>query len=585
MGFFLTTFSLFIFIFILPSVTSRVGGRPGRTFAEIAGYAPFSIVTDANAIDLDLQLIETELFKSSEDSFRNALQIYQNGGHTASIATLTLTSAISGPVAEGTRVAGLDSLNRDVIGEVSQDYPVGATELNVLYVPTSNQQSYLECLVGGLTVVNQSQTSGCFVPSGSISISNGGNYQYQYKVSENNRNAVTLASFSLDLVEPQPDTHPTLEKFFDYYGDIHYGDAICRAALQSAGTSNLQRGRVNFQQIGYQGRTEGATLSMVLLNVWMEVRVQMRLATDMCKTVGGETPEEHWDRAVAYYTGSLEGTLGDGTGRLLHQLADDMCVEFRTCGRNSDERGGRSYVNREILTRLRTTQDFIENQQCGSVELAEEEIEIFMIIPLVQGTLKYAYLRSVEDSEINESAGAIFAASILPLVHACDQNDAATISRNLGLGSTSSTDFTAVKTALENNYECLRLTCKSVGGYFDSNINDYYASAFPCVDGKTLIGGGSTGPAPAPTPELHSRQPTETSRNTVSPQAGEDGGDDSNKTAVIAGSVSAVLVVTIALLAFLFFQVRRNKESDPERQGNAPEFTPAGDTKESAEMT
>ena len=50
--------------------------------------------------------------------------------------------------------------------------------------------------------------------------------------------------------------------------------------------------------------------------------------------------------------------------------------------------------------------------------------------------------------------------------------------------------FKAVKTAFENNYQCLGLTCSDVGGYFEKTYDaasgtwvavGYYQGAAPCA--------------------------------------------------------------------------------------------------------
>jgi hypothetical protein len=46
-----------------------------------------------------------------------------------------------------------------------------------------------------------------------------------------------------------------------------------------------------------------------------------------------------------------------------------------------------------------------------------------MAIPLVQGTIRYALIRSTElgSGEMAEADGATFAAAVLPIVYACDE--------------------------------------------------------------------------------------------------------------------------------------------------------------------
>jgi len=106
-----------------------------------------------------------------------------------------------------------------------------------------------------------------------------------------------------------------------------------------------------------------------------------------------------------------------------------------------------------------------------------------MTIPLIQGTLRYAFkVHSGEENTAKAKAeGAVFAASVLPLVHNCSTEAAGTIYDNMKLGATS-TDFVAVKNAFESTYSCLSISCAEVGGYWDALDNKYEAFAGPCTD-------------------------------------------------------------------------------------------------------
>ena len=50
---------------------------------------------------------------------------------------------------------------------------------------------------------------------------------------------------------------------------------------------------------------------------------------------------------------------------------------------------------------------------------------------------------------------------------------------NMMVGA-SSTSFSAVKTAFENNYGCMEITCHEVGGLWFRAQNEYYDGANPC---------------------------------------------------------------------------------------------------------
>ena len=92
-----------------------------------------------------------------------------------------------------------------------------------------------------------------------------------------------------------------------------------------------------------------------------------------------------------------------------------------------------------------------------------------MTVPLVQGTLRYAYKvgASSEDDRTAKNAveGATYAAAVLPLVASCDASAAATIgdemkSANFNAGKYP--DFKEVKVAFEATYECLGIRCEQV---------------------------------------------------------------------------------------------------------------------------
>jgi len=104
-----------------------------------------------------------------------------------------------------------------------------------------------------------------------------------------------------------------------------------------------------------------------------------------------------------------------------------------------------------------------------------------MAIPLIQGTLRYAYkLEFSQGGDKERGEGAVFAAAIVPRVAACSSADATTIMNNMKVGA-SSTSLSAVKTAFENNYGCMEITCKEVGGLWFSAENKYYDGAGPCA--------------------------------------------------------------------------------------------------------
>ena len=237
------------------------------------------------------------------------------------------------------------------------------------------------------------------------------------------------------------------------------------------------------------------------MNIWMAVIGKMEESAVQCQNdCGNECTDlsvHLWDTAVAFYVGSLAGESGTAKGNLMYDLADRMCKAFRTCGQASLGESGTSYVNIEAMSEFSRGQAFAAGRQCDELILSKERIVRLMTVPLVQATIRSAYFRGIhpaateEDGEIDEAMGATYAATILPLVHACDPNDAEIIYTNMRLTPNVdlAVDFRAVKTALEHSYSCMGLTCKQVGGVWEKT--QYGTSAAPCGgtnDEKNLAG-------------------------------------------------------------------------------------------------
>jgi hypothetical protein len=182
----------------------------------------------------------------------------------------------------------------------------------------------------------------------------------------------------------------------------------------------------------------------------------------------------------------LEGKDGSGSGVFTYALADKRCVNFKTCGDLGSDIDGTSKVNSELLDQFNIGQSKLTQGECASARENKERIEQLMTIPLIQGAIRYAYITDVEEwTEWSEAEGATFAAAILPLVHACNEEAAATIYSNAKIGQNGSGDYAAVKSAFESVYECLGITCQDVGGLYDESTGTYFEGASPCGTSTT----------------------------------------------------------------------------------------------------
>ena len=224
------------------------------------------------------------------------------------------------------------------------------------------------------------------------------------------------------------------------------------------------------------------------MNVWMYVIHSMETAIDDCykgEVDFNQGDGDAWDQAVAFYSGSLEGTDGKGKGKLVHEIADERCIDFKTCGPPGDRTDGQAYVNHQIRKYFKFGQRHLVAGECDDAKASKEKIEDLMAVPLVQGTLKYAHKLEFDKADKKAHVeGASYAAAVLPLVYHCDARAAQAIHDNMGVGA-SSTTFAHVKNAFQETYRCMGITCDEVGGYYDDATLDYFEGAAPCDPSTT----------------------------------------------------------------------------------------------------
>jgi hypothetical protein len=215
----------------------------------------------------------------------------------------------------------------------------------------------------------------------------------------------------------------------------------------------------------------------------MYVIREMEDAVDDCQAGCvdcNDDPVHAWDEAVAFYSGSLEGVDGAGSGKMLYALADKRCKNYKTCvgGTNS----GTSVVNRELMELFKLGQAKLLQGKCSEVPGVMKDIVEWMTVPLVQGALRYAYkVAELQGKSKEKAEGAAFSAAVLPLVDSCKPSAATLIAKNMNIDSaTPMTDgFAAVKDAFESTYSCLGITCAQVGGLLVTETT-YYDGFGPC---------------------------------------------------------------------------------------------------------
>jgi hypothetical protein len=437
-------------------LASGVNGESARklSYDKMVGYEPASDVVPHSLVDLDQKEMETHL---KGPDYTAATEIYSKGGNSGAYAEITIT--LSADAAKGAEV----KQGTVGLGKMKDAAVNGATKIKVTYTSV--------CREGGLATKD---TSGCFDINSAITIG-GVDAGTPTAVANKYR---TLKGFSTAWKKKMTG-QVYFEQYKAYYGnngayaDQRVMDALTQSGICSGCDDNA--------------RVQIAKKTSNYMNVWMYVIREFEDAIDDCKAGCidcNDDPVHAWDEGVAFYAGSLEGTDGSGSGVMCHNLADKRCDNFNTC----TAKDGKSSVNERLLHEFKIGQAALQGGKCSDIRPMITRIVELMSVPLVQGSLRYAYrvgeLQGQDDSKL-VAEGAAFSAAILPRVKNCDAAAAKVIADNMDIdsGSTpmSKGGFAAVKTAFESQYTCLGITCLDVGGLIVSGTQ-YHDGAEPCVD-------------------------------------------------------------------------------------------------------
>lgn len=278
---------------------------------------------------------------------------------------------------------------------------------------------------------------------------------------------------------------PEYSLFLNYYGDTDYGDKWVSAAASKRKTDfKSERGNADFGSFKERlGQAEAMKKGTAYLNIWMQVVRDIRAAVAFCPQNTQEA-EAAVDRAATLYTGSLTAIGTQDEGVLLYALAEVRAHQFRTAGHQGDKDFGDAFVNVNVMRQFKAIQDFVaSNSLCKEAGEAADKLINFMKVPLIQGTLRYTYIRDKEypadldDQERSQAEAAVFAATILPFVHKCDSRLAKEVHDNVKIGA--KTDYGVVQRALHRCYDSMGVTCEMVGAVWDTGASQYLANE-PC---------------------------------------------------------------------------------------------------------
>merc|ERR1719443_1783478 len=150
--------------------------------------------------------------------------------------------------------------------------------------------------------------------------------------------------------------YDTYMDFYNYYGDLDYADKLVTCAFDGTNCDFTTLGDLDFSTASATGnsyvtREQVIKKGTAYMNTWMYVIREFEDAIDDCETssIDNNYGSAHaWDEGVAFWTGSLEGTDGSGSGKLIYALAEKRCANFNTCGSDGTASTGTAKVNLDL---------------------------------------------------------------------------------------------------------------------------------------------------------------------------------------------------------------------------------------------
>ena len=368
------------------------------------------------------------------------------------------------------------------------DYAAGETEIKLRYA--TSDDSF--CQVGANT---EPVLHGCLTALGSIQLDGikSTALAYSYNPETDNKNGRTLAGFSTAAESKMAGCGPSCPytdyaKYYEYYGEFDYGHQYVMAALEQRET-NFSNGNVDFSTYSQPALEQAIHVATLNLNVWMYVIREYEDALDDCaKGCASDQCNADkvnaWDEGIAFYAGSLEGDDGSGDGMLSYALADELCRDFKTCGKDGQSDTGSSFINQEIFRLSEPAVDLLMAEKCVETRVYVEKIVGLMTAALVQALLRSthqsnAQYAAAEAKDIARGEAATYAAAVVPILQNCSATDADFVFQQLEYKS-ENRDYVAIKQVLEKHYECMGITCEQVGGLWDAETMSYFSGASPC---------------------------------------------------------------------------------------------------------
>ncbi len=296
------------------------------------------------------------------------------------------------------------------------------------------------------------------------------NFADAFNIYANGKNSMkssglrTLRGFSTTAAT-KLQCEPYFELYKKYYNRPDYADHFASSALNGTG---------DFASTNSVWRSQGAKKGSQYQNVWMYVIHEMEDSINDCR--GNQTDNDGgvkaWDEAWAFYAGSLVGPFGNGSGNLIYTLAQKRCKNFGTCINAPTTVDGADILNQTATSNVNMLKLFnkgkmqLNEKDCSGLLETKNDIVKQMIVPLVQGVMRYILLTdSSQTLGKAQAEGWAFLKAVLPIVDRCNATAADQLVSNFGpkANPPMADGVDAVANSLFSTLKCMGINCDDVG--------------------------------------------------------------------------------------------------------------------------
>ena len=464
------------------------GDHGGHHFPAIRDYHPQHDLSLLSALGSDLKAIDLLLLAETEDAFLQAQDIYIHGGYSAPHAVLHMPDGgLPFNMEDETELSGTTKSGKPTtVTVIGGPYKEGDSPIKV-----EHRQSNPVCRRTGLPNPND---SACLVEDGILTqAGHAKTISYKYSTEGGIHSDHTLRNLSVNAkskFKVHGNNHvpyyKDFQKYVDYFGVPDFGDKIVTAAFEGT-VAEFPKQNLKFD---FSILTMRARRSIILhtcahlivgLFVIREMEAGITHCDHRCGSSNCNSDSIHaLDGAVNLYTGDVYKETGKGN--FLYGLAQHMCAEFRTCGKNADRTDGEAKINSDIFAEFNAMQKYFDASQCLDAKKSKELVAQKIFVPLIQATLLAIHMDSELDTSESRAERVAFTTMVLPLLYNCDNEE---VTREIALllspeVSAKPNSFLVVKLHMEAKYRCIGVECQDIGGIWDPNAKAYVEDAETC---------------------------------------------------------------------------------------------------------